>query len=107
MSSAKLFGALFGFLLAMVSGTFAVDYCEGWRTMPCTCIRQFSRSILIQCQDMNSFADIVEGLKNDFGREQHITLEIDSSKLEDLHYRTFRELNMTIVNLKLNNSGLR
>ncbi|XP_022904766.2 leucine-rich repeat protein SHOC-2 [Onthophagus taurus] len=102
-------GVLFALLLVAVAHPTAAYDCEGRRrTVICNCRRETypALRIVVHCQKTASFAEIVDHLRNNFGREP-VTLEIDSSQLDDLHNRTFRELNMTIVNLKLNNSGLR
>lgn len=75
---------------------------------PCTCRRQeASNTVIVACERMTSFAQVVDALQDRFPLTDPISLKITYSTLDDLPYRSFQELNMTIVNLKLNHDNLR
>lgn len=62
---------------------------------------------MILCEKMESFGDVVRLLQNKFAPTDKISLRISLSRLDDLEYRSFKELNMTVVNLKLDYNQLR
>ncbi|KAK9686462.1 hypothetical protein QE152_g37170 [Popillia japonica] len=98
-----------------VSGNIAsssAKYCAIWREIqPCSCTINLSPDQdpikIILCENMASFGDIVALLKDKFSPTDRISLRINFSNLNDLYSRSFKELNMTIVNLKLDHNGLR
>ncbi|XP_017769116.1 PREDICTED: leucine-rich repeat-containing protein 15-like [Nicrophorus vespilloides] len=76
--------------------------CAVWREIsPCTCKTENHTKVVIICEKMQSFAEIIALLQNRFSPMVHITLKINDSKLEDLSSRSFKEMNMTIENLQL------
>ncbi|GJQ76872.1 hypothetical protein Trydic_g15078 [Trypoxylus dichotomus] len=90
----------------------SAKYCNVWREIqPCSCtVRMIAKQApikVILCENMESFADVVRLLQDKFSPTDKISLRISLSRLEDLEYRSFKELNMTIVNLKLDNNDLR
>lgn len=94
------------FILSTILSVRSNEYCSVWRDIsPCNCIVESHTSIY--CEKMESFDRVINILKNKFSPVIHIHLRISYSTLDDLRLRSFKELNMTIVNLKLTNNDLR
>lgn len=71
---------------------------------PCTCRFQEPKlsTIVVACEQMDSFSHIVDILQNRFPPEQDITLKISYSQLGDIEGRSFKELGMSVSVLTLN-----
>lgn len=74
---------------------------------PCTCRKQDLNGVLVNCERMTSFGQVVDALQDKFPAKELIILKVTYSALEDLPYRNFQELNMSIHNLQLNHDNLR
>lgn len=76
---------------------------------PCTCRLEEPKlkRVVIACEQMATFADIIEMLGNRFPPEQDISLKINYSRLNDMAGRSFKELGMKVSNLKLTFDNLR
>lgn len=74
---------------------------------PCTCRRQDVNGVLVTCERMSSFGQVVDALQDRFSAKESITLKVTFSSLEDLPYRNFQELNMSVHSLHLNHDNLR
>ena len=76
---------------------------------PCTCSPHESvpNTIVVTCERMDSFNQVVDVLQDKFSADFNIWLRITHSQLLDFDTRRFAELNMNIRNLRLNNNNLR
>lgn len=74
---------------------------------PCTCKCRTSpiSPIVVECEKMTSFGQVVDALQDRFGNDS-ISLKIAVSNLNDLPSKTFQELGLQIVNLKLTKNNL-
>lgn len=105
----KIFLIIFtcSFLLMKINPAFGLQNCAVWKEIaPCTCKIEITMTS-ITCEKMNSFAEIVNILKNRFSPKDKISLKIRQSDLYDLSHRSFQELNMNIERLYLNLVNLR
>lgn len=75
---------------------------------PCTCKHRdaLTGSITVVCERMTSFGQVVDALQDRFGNHS-IALRIAVSNLDDLPSKTFQELGMRIIHLKLMKNNLR
>ena len=95
------------FILIAIAGVAASYECHFWRDIqPCSC-KVDNKHLSIACENMNSFGETIDLLANKFSVSDHVFLSISRSNLADLNDRSFKELNMTITNLKLNYNQLR
>jgi len=97
------------FLLTLLGLSSASYHCAMRREIaPCTCRLQEPNldAIKVNCEQM-TYSSIAEALHNRFPPKQNITLTISYSQLGDMENRTFKEMGMTISNLKLNYNELR
>lgn len=79
-----------------------------WKDLaPCTCRMDSSQLKVIICEKMGSYEQVVNLLGGHFTPGDRVSLTVHYSKLVDLPRRTFKELNMSIENLKLNHDSLR
>lgn len=74
---------------------------------PCTCRRQDVNKVLVNCERMTSFGEVVDALQDRFSSKEMITLKVTFSALDDMPQRSFQELNMSVVNLQLLHDNLR
>lgn len=75
---------------------------------PCTCrVQEPNSIILVACERMTSFAQVVDALREKFAPDAEISLRIAYSRLDDLTNHTFQELGLAVTNLKLNHDNLR
>lgn len=76
---------------------------------PCTCRVQEpnSNTILVACERMTSFTQVVEALKDKFAPDVEISLRIAYSWMDDFFNHTFQELGLAVTDLKLNHDNLR
>ena len=76
---------------------------------PCTCRVQepHSNTILVACERMTSFTQVVDALRGKFASDVEISLRIAYSRLDDFTNHTFQELGLAVTNLKLNHDNLR
>lgn len=63
--------------------------------------------VLVNCERMTSYGQVVDALQDRFSSKEMITLKVQFSTLDDLPQRSFQELNMSVVNLQLNHDNLR
>lgn len=75
---------------------------------PCTCRLQepASNTILVACERMSSFTQVVDALRDKFPPDTDIALRIAYSHLEDFTNHSFQELGLAVTNLKLNHDNL-
>lgn len=107
-----LLGLAMSSVLCVDEFASTAKYCAVWRDIqPCSCT---TRTILQQepvteilCEKMESFGDVIHLLQDRFFHTHEVHLRVSYSRLDDLEYRSFKELNMTISNLKLDNNQLR
>ena len=76
---------------------------------PCTCAPHelMADTIIVSCEGVGSFNQVVDAIQNKFNPELNIWLKITHSQLEDLETRTFGDMNIKIKNLRLNHDQLR
>lgn len=75
---------------------------------PCTCDPVFSNTYLeLACEKVDSFHQIVGALTGKFDQSHNVSLKITHSNLEDLEMRSFREMNINVVKLRLVSNELR
>lgn len=96
-------------MMTLMGLSIGAQQCSVWKEIqPCTCKKENnSLTTTVVCDKITSFADMYSVLQNKFAPADRIILEVSHSKLEDLLERSFKELNMTIESLKLNNDNLR
>ncbi|XP_065160953.1 protein artichoke [Atheta coriaria] len=102
-------GLIMSTLLLSLLGvsSIAIQQCAVWREIaPCTCKKEYTSKISVTCMKMESFGQVVSLLQNKFQPKDRIILSIGESNLSDLGDRSFKELNMTIEDLKLNHNEL-
>lgn len=66
----------------------------------------FANTIMVTCEKMESFTDIVDVLQDKFTPEFQIWLKITHSQLLDFDEKRFAEMNMNIKSLRLNHNNL-
>ncbi|XP_044253859.1 insulin-like growth factor-binding protein complex acid labile subunit [Tribolium madens] len=99
--------AMSALLLSILGLSVGIPHCPMWKEIaPCTCRMDSTKLTTIHCDKMTSYDQVVRLLKGHFAPEDRVSLKISFSKLDDLPYRAFNELNITIENLKLNHDGL-
>ncbi|GBP96621.1 hypothetical protein EVAR_64306_1 [Eumeta japonica] len=92
------------------SGAGASLHCAMRREIsPCICRREElgTGTIMVVCQRISAFEQIVRALADKFNPETKISLEVSYSQIPDLNMHTFRELHLSITKLKLNFNDLR
>lgn len=85
-------------------------HCSARREIsPCTCAPHdiMTDTIIVSCDGVGSFNQVVDALQNKISPDLNIWLKITHSQLEDLETRTFGDMNIKIKNLRLNNDQLR
>lgn len=65
-----------------------------------------ANTIMVTCEKMESFTDIVDVLQDKFTPEFQIWLKITHSQLLDFDEKRFAEMNMNIKSLRLNHNNL-
>ncbi|XP_066139331.1 leucine-rich repeat protein SHOC-2 [Euwallacea fornicatus] len=96
-------------LMVTVMGASAAIKCHMWRDiLPCDCqiVTPQTRTTSITCENMLSFTQVVDLLRGHFHSHEKINLRLERSNLQDLQYRQFREINVTIESIKLNHDYL-
>nr|XP_015834267.1 PREDICTED: insulin-like growth factor-binding protein complex acid labile subunit [Tribolium castaneum] len=94
-------------LLSILGLSVGIPHCPMWKEIaPCTCRMDSTKLTTIHCDKMTSYDQVVRLLKGHFAPEDRVSLKISFSKLDDLPFRAFNELNISIENLKLNHDGL-
>ncbi|XP_060519839.1 leucine-rich repeat protein SHOC-2 [Cylas formicarius] len=94
-------------LLLTIVGISAFQQCPVWREIaPCACRRSQAKLSSITCDKMGSYGQVVNLLGGHFGPTDRVSLKLSSSNLQDLEYRAFKELNVSIENLKLNHDHI-
>ncbi|KAJ9592527.1 hypothetical protein L9F63_015800 [Diploptera punctata] len=75
---------------------------------PCTCRLQepTSNTILVACERMSSFTQVVDALRDKFPPDTDIALRIAYSHLDDFTNHSFQELGLAVTKLKLNHDNL-
>ncbi|XP_076263353.1 leucine-rich repeat-containing larval translucida [Rhynchophorus ferrugineus] len=104
----KLIGVCIMFL-ALFGAIVAHYQCPKYSNiMPCKCtsVTNKHKTPAIECEKMPSYEQVVTILNNHFQPTDRISLKLIQSNLQDLQYRSFRELNATIEDLILNYSYL-
>lgn len=97
----RYFAKMSALLLTILSVSTACPMMNEIR--PCKCKRDYSNSYLtVSCEYMGSFRNVTDTLKGHFAPTDRIRLQVAYSNLEDLSMGSFKSLNMTIENLKLN-----
>ncbi|KAJ8919801.1 hypothetical protein NQ315_006330 [Exocentrus adspersus] len=90
-------------LLSFLGLSAGLQHCPMWKQiMPCSCRLDVSKQISITCDKMNSYDQVVGILRGYFSPSDRVSLRLASSNLQDLQFRSLREINVTLVNLKLN-----
>ncbi|XP_049313390.1 probable serine/threonine-protein kinase DDB_G0278509 [Bactrocera dorsalis] len=75
---------------------------------PCTCEPIYADNYVeLSCEKVDSFHKIVDALSNKFEPEVNISLKISHSQLEDLEMRSFMEMKLKLVKLRLQWNSLR
>ncbi|XP_030380110.1 podocan [Scaptodrosophila lebanonensis] len=75
---------------------------------PCTCQSVDSPNYVnLECEKLESFHTIVDVLANKFQPHVEIDLKITHSQLEDLEMRSFTDMNLNVVKLRMQWNGLR
>ncbi|KAK6629018.1 hypothetical protein RUM43_002835 [Polyplax serrata] len=94
------------FLFTLLGLTVGTSYhCAVRREIaPCSCRLQEPKltTVVVACEQMPSFSNIIQVLQNRFSPEQDISLKISFSHLSDMKKRSFKELGMSVSNLNLN-----
>ncbi|CAH1129995.1 unnamed protein product [Ceutorhynchus assimilis] len=96
-------------LIVTAMGVSAAIKCHVWREiLPCECqvSAPQTRSTSVTCENMLSFTQVVDILRGRFHSNEKINLRLERSNLQDLQYREFREINVTIESIKLNHDYL-
>ncbi|CAH1179548.1 unnamed protein product [Phaedon cochleariae] len=95
--------AMSSVLLLSILGASGTQHCPMWREIaPCTCRLDSYKITSIACDNMTSFEQVESLLRGRFHPMDRVSLRLAASNMRDLEYRAFKELNMTIENLKLN-----
>ncbi|CAH1280672.1 unnamed protein product [Diabrotica balteata] len=100
-------GMLLVLLISVIGVTHSLQHCPIWKEIvPCTCKTDKSDALVkltsISCDKMESFDHVLEKLRGHFQPTDRVSLRLAFSSLGDLYKHSFKELNMTIENLKLN-----
>ncbi|XP_063910606.1 insulin-like growth factor-binding protein complex acid labile subunit isoform X1 [Zophobas morio] len=94
-------------LLSILGLSVGIPHCPMWKEIvPCTCRMDSTKLTTIHCDRMTSYDQVVKLLKGHFSPADRVSLKLSFSKLDDLPFRSFKELNMSIENLKLNHDNL-
>lgn len=94
-------------LLSILGLSVGMPDCPMWKTIaPCTCRLGSPHLMSVSCEKMTSYGQVVNLLRGHFTPQDRVSLGISFSTLDDLHERSFGELNMTIENLRLNFNNL-
>ncbi|XP_018328956.1 insulin-like growth factor-binding protein complex acid labile subunit [Agrilus planipennis] len=82
--------------------------CAQWKEiLPCSCRSEINSTfITVNCDGLKSYSHAVQVLQNKFSAKDKIVLKISNSQLDDLPLHTFKELNISLENLKLNYDDL-
>ncbi|KAG5864885.1 hypothetical protein JTB14_027946 [Gonioctena quinquepunctata] len=94
-------------LLSILGVSSGMQHCPMFREIaPCTCRLDSYNITSIACDQMTSFKGVVDILGGHFQPQDKVSLRLAHSSLEDLQLRSFKDLNMTIENLKLNHDSI-
>lgn len=94
-------------LLSILGLSSVIPHCPMWKAIaPCSCRMDSTKLQSIYCEKMSSFDQIVNLFHGHFSPSDRISLSIALSSLDDLPRRSFKELNMSIENLKLNQDNI-
>uniref|UniRef100_A0A1B0A746 LRRNT domain-containing protein n=1 Tax=Glossina pallidipes TaxID=7398 RepID=A0A1B0A746_GLOPL len=75
---------------------------------PCTCEPTFAHNYVdLSCEKVDSFHKIVDALSNKFDPNVKVNLKISHSQLEDLEMRSFMDMKLNLVKLRMQFNGLR
>lgn len=95
-------------LLSIIGLSVGTSRCPMYREiLPCSCKKDPSLFTTIDCQKMTSYDQVANILRGHLTPADRVSLRLAFSNLSDLPYRNFKELNMTIENLKLNHDSIR
>lgn len=107
----KMLKTMSTFLFTLLGLTVTSSYhCAVRREIaPCSCRLQEPKltTIVVECEQMSSFSNIIQVLQNRFSPDQDISLKISFSHLSDMKKRSFNELGMSVSNLNLNFDDIR
>lgn len=73
---------------------------------PCTCSPMMRSNIVVQCERMTSFGQVVTALRGRFQPGVNIDLSVSFSQLDDFHERSFDELGLSVYKLTLKGNNL-
>lgn len=75
---------------------------------PCTCEPTYAHNYVeLSCEKVDSFHTIVDALSNKFEPYVNISLKITHSQLEDLEMRSFTDMKLNLVKLRMLWNGLK
>ncbi|XP_054733180.1 leucine-rich repeat protein SHOC-2 [Anastrepha obliqua] len=75
---------------------------------PCTCEPIYADNYVeLSCEKVDSFHQIVDALSNKFDPNVNISLKISHSQLEDLEMRSFMDMKLKLVKLRMQWNSLR
>ncbi|XP_036336811.1 toll-like receptor 7 [Rhagoletis pomonella] len=75
---------------------------------PCTCEPIYADNYVeLSCEKVDSFHQIVDALSNKFDPDVNISLKISHSQLEDLEMRSFMDMKLKLVKLRMQWNSLR
>ncbi|VEN33678.1 unnamed protein product [Callosobruchus maculatus] len=96
-------------LLSILGVSSGLRQCPVWRDIqPCQCrLEPNSKAPThVWCEKMSSFGQAIDLLANKFQPQERVSLRLVGSTFSDLSERSFKELNFTIDNLKMNHNYL-
>ncbi|CAH2005530.1 unnamed protein product [Acanthoscelides obtectus] len=96
-------------LLSILGVSSGLRQCPVWRDIqPCQCRMEPNSKAAthVWCEKMSSFGQAIDLLANKFPSDEKISLKLVGSTFSDLPERSFKELNCTIENLKMNHNYL-
>ncbi|XP_018580298.1 insulin-like growth factor-binding protein complex acid labile subunit isoform X2 [Anoplophora glabripennis] len=93
-------------LLSILGLSAGLQHCPMWKQIaPCSCRLDTAKLTSISCEKMTSYDQVVGTLRGHFSPSDKVSLRLASSYLEDLQFRSLKELNVTLENLKLNHDS--
>lgn len=103
----RRFDAMSQLLLSILGLSVAMPHCPMWQDIkPCTCRTDSSQLTSISCEKIDSFEQIVNVFRGHFAPTDRVSFRLSYSNIDDLRFRSFKELNMSIENLKLNHDNI-
>lgn len=83
---------------AFMDSSYNIQCSQRKEISPCNCFNHNTKNwwILVKCQKMTTFRQVIESLRNRFDKFDQILLQIEYSNLEDLAENQFKELKTKI-----------